>query len=108
MDELEQRLERMRLAGPSDGLDRRIAAAVAAARRRRPASRRAVFWWWAVALGAAGGLAALLVVVSRRPPPAPAVAIYRVEAQGHMRDLLLGPETTRAAAPPFSFHVNTP
>lgn len=108
MDELEQKLKHTRLAVPSAELDRRIDDAVAAARRRRNTSRKAAFWWWTTALATAGSLTALLVVFPRRSFPAPEVEVYRIEAQGRMREMLLGPIINRDAAPQFVFHVNTP
>lgn len=108
MDELEQKLKHTRLAVPSVELDRRIDDAVAVARRRRNASRKAAFWWWTAALASAGTMTALLVISMRRSFPAPEVALYRIEAQGRMREMLLNSTMTRDAAPQFAFRVNTP
>lgn len=108
MDELEQKLKHTRLAVPSAELDRRIDDAVAAAWRRRKASRKAAFWWWTAALATAGSITALLVVSTRRSFPAPEVALYRIEAQGRMREMLLNSTMTRDASPQFVFRVNTP
>ncbi len=109
MDELEQKLKCARLAAPSNGLDRRIDDTFAAARRRRTASRHvAAFWWGTAALATAGGMAALFVVSARPPFPVPQVAVYRIEAPGRMREMLLNPTMIRGVAPQFVFRVNTP
>jgi hypothetical protein len=107
MDDLEQRLKRMSLTAPSARLDQRIAEAVAAARRRQQTPRLAPSWWWTMPLAMAAGMAALFVVSERRSFP-PEVTVYRIEAQGHMREMLLNPATTREAAAQFVFSVNSP
>ena len=108
MDELEQKLKQTPLAAPSAGLDRRLVEAFAAARRRREASPWAAFWWGTAALATAGSITALLLVSAHRSFPAPEVAVYRIEASGRMREMLLNPTMPREAAPQFVFRVNTP
>jgi hypothetical protein len=36
------------------------------------------------------------------------VTVYRIEAQGRLREMLLNPAKPDGAAPQFFFHVNTP
>jgi hypothetical protein len=107
MNEIEQKIKNARLAMPSAELDRRIAGSVAVARRRQQVPRGG-FWWWAAALTAAGGVAAMLMFFAPRSLPAPAVAVYQIEAQGRLREMLLNPPATREVAPPFVFHVAPP
>lgn len=109
MDELEQRLKPARLAAPPAELDRRIDAAFAAARRRRRAARQGAFWWWTAALATAGGMTALLAVSTRRTfPTVPEVAVYQIEAQGRLREMLLNPTAPRDVLPRFVVHESTP
>jgi hypothetical protein len=108
MDELEHKLKQARLAAPSAELDRRIGAAFATARRRRETSRRPEFWWWVAALATAGGMAALLVVSAHRPLPASAVAVYHVEAEGRLREMLLDSSAPQDVLPRFVVHEGRP
>ena len=57
-----------------------------------------------------GGMAAVFVVSAPRslPAPAVAVAVYHIEAQGRLREMLLNPAASSEAAPLFVFHVYTP
>ncbi|HWA86581.1 MAG TPA: hypothetical protein VG710_10190 [Opitutus sp.] len=99
MNELEQRLKNARLAPPSAALERRIEDAFANARRRRRAARQGALWWWTAALATAGGMAALLVVSARRSFPAPVAAVYQIEAEGRLREMLLNPPPPEAGLP---------
>ena len=108
MDELEAQLKRARRAAPSAELDRRLEAAFAAARRRRSASHRGAFWWSTAIVATLGAAAALVLVASHRPVPAPTVAVYHIEAEGRLRDMLLNPTAPREIAPQFVVHIDTP
>lgn len=99
MDDIEQRLRRLPLAAPSPGLDQRIEAAFAAARREPRRSRRPLFWW-ALGLSAAGA-GVFLVMVARLPGEAPAPQVHVVEAEGHLRAMLVDPTDHAGALPEF-------
>ena len=62
-------------------------------------------WWSLAALGVAGAAAALALLLHSPPPPAPQV-VFRFEAQGALRQLLLDPPVRRAAPPPIVVRVN--
>ena len=47
----------------------------------------------------AGGMAALLVVSARRSFPAPVAAVYQIEAEGRLREMLLNPPPPEAGLP---------
>lgn len=107
MNELEQRLKSMRLAAPSAELDRRMDDAFLAAGRTRKKPRKTVFWWWLAALTAIGSVTALLLVSPDRSPLAPKSVVYRIEAQGCMRQMLLDPAENQSRLPPFVVYINT-
>jgi hypothetical protein len=108
MDELEHKLKQAYLAAPSAELDWRVEAAFAAVRRRAETSRRPEFWWCLAALATAGGMAALLVVSAHRPLPASAVAVYHIEAEGRLREMLLDTSAPRDVLPQFVVHEGRP
>jgi len=64
-------------------------------------------WWSLAALGLAGAAAVLALVLHSppSPPPAPQL-VYRFEAQGALRALLLEPPASRAAPPSIVVRVN--
>ncbi len=100
MNDLEQRLQSMRLAAPSADLDRRLDDAFRAAGRAGQRSRKPVFWWsFAAATAAVATAAAVLLMWPRRPEPVPRQVVYRVEAQGRLRQLLLDPAGRRDERP---------
>ena len=105
MDEYEQKLKCTPLVAPSKALDRRIEGAFAAARRRREAVAPK-FWWWLAAVITVGGVTAL-VVISPRRPLATTDVVYRVEAPGQLREILLNPAISREPAPQFVVHEAT-
>jgi len=102
MNDLEKQLSALPLAAPSAELDRRLDDAFAAAARPAPL---AAPWWSLAALGLAGAAAALALLLHSPPPPAPQL-VYRFEAQGALRALLLEPPTSRAAPPSIVVRVN--
>jgi hypothetical protein len=107
MDDYEQKLKHTRLVAPSAALDRRIEDTFAAARRRREEARKSEFWWWLAALATVGGMTALVVISPRRSFPATEVAVYRIEAQGRLREILLNPAISREPAPQFIVRETT-
>jgi len=102
MNDLEKQLSALPLAAPSAELDRRLDDAFAAA--ARPATISAP-WWSLAALGLAGAAAVLALVLHSPPPPAPQL-VYRFEAQGALRALLLEPPASRASPPSIVVRVN--
>jgi len=108
MDELEQRLREARLAEPSADLDRRVVAAFGAARPPVAAPRRPVSGWWLATAAAAGGVAALLWLTPEPAAPARRETVYRFEAQGRMRDMLLNTPGNDDVAPAFVIQAGRP
>ena len=108
MNELEQKLKSADLAAPSAELDRRIDAAFSVARRTGNGSRKPAFWWWLTAATAAGVFTALFIVSPRSSSPVPGRMVYRIEAQGCMREMLLNSTAIRREQPRFDLRVTTP
>ena len=107
MDDLEQRLESLRLASPSASLDRRIEETFAAARRNATVERAPGLLWWLTRVVAGAGVAVLILVAILRPVPPAAPVVYRVEAEGRLRDMLLNTVVEHDRPPaPFAVHVN--
>jgi hypothetical protein len=106
MNELEQDLRAMRLAAPSAELDRRLMDAFAAAGRTRRPALKATPWWWLAAVTTAGAVAALLLAWPSSAASSPVV--YRIEAQGRMRALLLEPPAGRERPPRFVLRAGAP
>lgn len=107
MDDLEQKLRSARLAAPSANLDRRLDDAFRAARRPRARSHRAWFWWSLGGVTTAAAMTTLLFMSIHRPRPAPRQVVYRIEARGALRQMLLGPAASRAGRPHFVVRVET-
>ena len=107
MEDYEQKLKHQRLAAPSAALDRRIEDTFAAARRGRERATRPAFWWWLAALATVGGVTTLVVISPRRPVPTTEVTIYRIEAEGRLREILLNPAISREPSPQFVVHDAT-
>lgn len=86
MNDFEKQLKDIHLDAPSPQLDRRMQELFTIG----PARPSSVRWWW-MALPAAGAVAASLLLMSHQPerPPQPQTLVYRVEAQGAMREWLL-------------------
>lgn len=101
MEDFEQQLRAKRLAVPSEDLDRRIDGAFHAA-RAKVRTTRPFAWWWLAAAAAVGAAAVLLVFAHPQTPAAhSAPVVYRVEAKGRLRDMLLNPDTHRDRPTPF-------
>jgi len=97
MNELENRLQRKQLAGPSAALDRRVAALLHAASTQAIRPRASRQPWWLVTAFAATAAAMMFVVTLGPGRSEPAPVVYRIEANTAVRDLLLGP----VPPPPF-------
>jgi hypothetical protein len=110
MDDFEQKLAARRLAQPSAELDRRVDDAFRAARGAAHPARKFAGWWWLAAATAFGGAAALVLVSTRQPTRVvvSVPVVYRVEAQGQVREMLLNPETEPEQPPPFTVSADTP
>jgi hypothetical protein len=106
MNELEQKLRSLRLAAPSMDLDRRMGDTFAAAARTRTPAPRATLWWWLAAAGVASALTAMFLLSRRLPPPPAQQTVYRIEAEGRLRELLLTPPASRASPPPMVVRTN--
>lgn len=106
MNDLEHELGAMPLAGPSADLDRRLNDAFAAAARTRNSARWATLWWGLAAATVAGAAVALLLLAPRSPPPPASPSVYRIEAEGRLRQLLLAPPASRALPPRFVVRTN--
>ena len=112
MNDSEEQLRTARLAAPSDDLDRRMQETFARAACTPPAPGRAAAWRWIGFLAATGIAAAVAVVATRlvRPPAdsATAQALYTIEPQGPMRQLLIETPATTRPLPHFAVSVSPP
>lgn len=112
MDDIEKRLKHARLLRPSDDLDKRIAQACDAAERRGKSRPNYAVWWWTAALSTSAMAAVAVFPIHHAghivtQVPVSEVAVYEFEAQGQMREMLIQPQVTSAAAQPFKFQVNS-
>jgi hypothetical protein len=88
MNDLEQNLRDMRLAAPSAAFDRRIDETLTPAAAPRHSPRPATPWWLLAV--AACGIATVFLLVSPWPrSPSSERIVYRIEAKGRLRQLLL-------------------
>ncbi|HVZ63604.1 MAG TPA: hypothetical protein VG936_03375 [Lacunisphaera sp.] len=108
MDDLEQHLQRARLAEPSADLDRRIEAAFSARRNPPAVAVVSMRHWWLGAIAAGLSLAAGLVVSIRREPPRPETVVYQIEAEGRLRDMLLNVAPEPEGLPNFAGRGTSP
>ncbi len=106
MNDLEQELSALPLAAPSADLDRRLRDAFAVAARTPKPARTATLWWWLATATVAGAATAMLLLSLRPPPPSAPQIVYRIEAQGRMRQLLLAPPASRARSPRLVVRTN--
>ena len=108
MDDIEQRLKSARLAAPSRELDRRIDEIFSVAGKRPQRRRQPVLWWWLAAISTVCATCVVFFISSRQPLAPPEPLIYRVEASGRMRDMLLNPTARQTALPHFTVRVDVP
>jgi len=97
MNDLENKLASLPLTAPSAELDRRLDAAFATAAASFPA-RTVSFRWSLAALAVAGAAAALALLLRSPSLPTPQI-VYRIEARGPLRELLLEPPSARTPPP---------
>lgn len=106
MKEFEQKLCSLRLAEPSSKLDRRIEESFSAAERKAQARVRKAAWWWLLGPAIAAGGVITVLALSPRPAPVRAgIVVYRVEAQGRLREMLLQPAASSRAPSAFSVQI---
>jgi len=111
MDEFEDKLKALPRAAPSSNLDRRMDATFSRAHdRAKDRQRRPQIWWWLAGIASAGGVAALLLVgpFRSRFGPVSSSTVYRFEAQGLMRDMLLNSNSRGTEEPHFNIQVHEP
>jgi hypothetical protein len=108
MSELERDLANLRLAAPSAALDRRMHDTFSAATRTPSSLRRTSPWWWLGALAATGAVVTLLLVSPWPLHPRPEQIVYRIEAKGPMRQLLLEPPASANRLPRLVVNGSTP
>lgn len=108
MNEPEPILANQRLAAPSPALDRRMDDAFSAAARTLTSPRRMSLGWWLGALAATGAAVALLLVSLRPLHSRPEQIVYRIEAKGPMRQLLLEPPASANRLPRLVVNGSTP
>jgi len=97
MKDLEQYLKAVRLAAPSAAFDRRMDETFAHHAQTR--WHQTAAWSMLAALTTAGAMATLVIVLARPPVRPVQPLVYRIEAQGLMRELLLNP-SARSELPP--------
>lgn len=111
MDDFEDKLQSLRRTTPSSSLDRRMDAAFSSANERaKEKQKRPQLWWWLAAVASAGGVAAVLFVspLRSRIEPAESSAVYRFEAQGRMREMLLNSNSRQPEPLRFDIQVHEP
>ena len=97
MDPLEKKLAGMKLTTPSERLDHRLDETFRAARSTSRGTRQVGFFWWVGAMSAIGAVvASLLLTPPRLPPSQPQPMVYRIEAPGGLRDMLLNSPANQA------------
>jgi hypothetical protein len=108
MSEFERDLANLRLAAPSAALDRRMHDTFSAATRTSSSPRRTSLGWQFVGLVAIGAAVALLLVSPWPLHPRPEQIVYRIEAKGPMRQLLLEPPASASRLPRLVVNGSTP
>jgi hypothetical protein len=108
MNEFEKRLKDMGLACPSADLDHRMGKILGDASLAPRLSHNLDLTWFMRALAASGMAAALLLVALSSRHRVPKVVIYRIEAKGSLRQLLLDPPSTVDNRPRFKVDVSAP
>jgi hypothetical protein len=108
MNDLEQKLRNMGLAGPSADLDRRISETLEAATQAPQSSRSLGQWWRLFAVAASGVAAVFILVLLAARHRQPESVVYRIEAKGRLRQLLLEPPSTADNQPRFTVNGSAP
>ncbi len=107
MNDFEQNLRNMRLAAPSAAFDRRIDETLTTAPAPWHSSRPATPWWLLAV--AACAVAAVFLLVSPWPrSSSPELVVYRIEAKGRLRQLLLEVPAGADLQPPLTIKGNAP
>jgi anti-sigma-K factor RskA len=102
MNDIEQHLKKMRLASPSAELDRRMSETLAAAAQTPRSSRRVSHLRWLVALTAAGTVAGFLLMFPRARQQHSKPVVYRIEATGRLRQMLVEAPSNASSLPPLT------
>jgi len=109
MDEIEKRMQSMRLAQPSAELDARIEETLASALAPEQVGWLPRIWWWLTPAAATASLAVLVLVSLNRSRPAINPIVHHVEAAGQMREMLLNVAIDPNGTPPaFSVGDHSP
>jgi hypothetical protein len=108
MNNLETRLRNMRLAAPSSELDRRITDALADGDHVEESPRPSSKWWVLWVLTASGAAAGLILISPWATHRSPAQNVYRIEAKGRLRQMLLVPPSGTAGLPQLSVNPGAP
>ena len=108
MNDLEQNLSNMRLSGPSADLDRRMSETLRAVAPTPRSSHGLGPWWRLLAFAAAPAAAVFLLVYLAPRQHQPESIVYRIEARGRLRQLLLEPPSTADSQPRFTIIGSTP
>jgi hypothetical protein len=108
MDPLEQKLAEMRLAPPSERLDERLDETFRTARKMGRDKHRIGFLWWIGATTTVGVAATVLLLASFRTAPIkPTPVVYRIEAKGGLREMLLNSDAIQVEPTSFELRVET-
>jgi hypothetical protein len=108
MNDFEKKLKGMGLAGPSANLDQRVDETLGAAVQAPQTSRGPGRSWRLYAFVASGMAAALLLAVLASRHHRAKAAVYRIEARGSLRQLLLEPPSTAENQPRFTVNGGSP
>ena len=114
IDDIEKHFMRARLNAPSADLDRRIALSCATAEQANVRNRNQSNWLWWFGSFATSGVAAVFILSLHRANDAlvqtsrAEAAVYQVEAEGQMREMLTGPSAQSTSSPKFIFEVKSP
>ncbi len=102
MNDFEKKLREMSLARPSEGLDRRVGETLRAAAGKPQTERNPWHSWRVLAVAASGIAAALLITLLAARHRRPEAVVYRIEATGGLRQLLLEPSSAVPDQPHFT------
>jgi|ERR1017187_1091700 hypothetical protein len=107
MNDIEQHLKKMRLASPSTESDRRMSETLAVAAQTPRSSLSVSRWWWLAALTAAGSVAVVLLVFTKAQQKQFGAVVYRIEATGRLRLLLVETPSNKFGMPPLTVSPGT-